>query len=511
MDKYLLGIDIGTTDVKAIIFSLSGQEISCFRYPNRIELPVEGCFEQDMNELWDCVVYILQKLFENSNISPENIIGIGLSGQGEGLWLIDHEGNPIRPAILWNDTRAMDLVSSTDEFFHKKHKKITGSEPGPGGTNFLLKWLSINEPENLKKADCCFYCKDWIAYKLTGNKSVELTDMSTSLLDLESSQISAEMFDILNIPECKKLFPKIINSHDIVGSITADVAKLTGLAVGTPVSAGYIDVVATGIGIGAINDNEVCSILGTSCISEFVSSNFNTFKGNAAYLKHGNANKYYCLIGTMSGTPNIDWILNGLFSDFLQEYGKTPQLFKMIEGPLSKTTVGSQGIVYHPYIRGERAPFLNINARASFFGVTEKSDRWDMLRSVYEGLAYSIKDCFQSYTPSHLFLTGGGSNSKILVQIIADCLGIPVTVSHTKEVGAKGAAISAGIAIGLFTDLTDAVEKFKVSSTTVEPCLENTLIYQEYFVLYKDLQNIYSIAWDQRNSIITKLQLQKGE
>lgn len=506
MEKYLLGIDIGTTDIKAVIFSISGHEIASFRKANHIISEREGYFEQDMNELWGNLLDIIKNLKDISPINFSDIVSIGLSGQGEGCWLIDENGLPIRNAILWNDTRSMPMIDALDSDFLKRYKEITGSiQPTPGGMNFILKWMDKYEHSVLEKATCCFFCKDWVGYKLTGVKATDYTDMSTSLLDLSSNKLSQKMFQMLGIETHKHLIPQILDSNTVRGYITKEIADITGLQESTVVSVGYIDVVATGVGIGAIDNNEVCSILGTSCVSEYVSKTFNTFDGNASYLRHGDKSKYYCLIGTMSGMPNMDWILENIFSDLFLEHGKTRKFYNLIEEGLKDTEVGSQGLIYHPYIRGERSPFLNINAKSSFFGITENTNRWNMLRAVYEGLAYSIKDCFQSYKPSHVFLTGGGTNSPILVQVMADCLGVDVTIEKCKELGAKGAAISAGVAVGLFDNIYEAVQKFKGEYCTISPISENTLIYKEYFNLYKMLQKDYFEAWDYRTSIIKNI------
>ncbi len=506
MEKYLLGIDVGTTDIKAVLFSSLGVEISSFRSSNHITSVQDGYFEQDMNELWKNVLVVLKGLRDTSPVGFEQIIAVGLSAQGEGAWIIDKDGVPVRNAILWNDTRAMDMLDALDEKFLKRYKEITGSQnPTPGAMNFILKWLDRYEPEVLEKADCCFFCKDWIGYKLTGVLATDFSDISTSLLDLSSNTLSREMFEMVDICKHEHLIPQILGSNDKRGHITKEVALETGLPEGIVVSVGYIDVVATGIGVGAVNENEVCSILGTSCVNEYVSTSFNTFDGNASYLKHADVNKHYCLIGTMSGMPNMDWILENIFGDLFREYGKTRKFYDIVEEGLKDTEVGAHGVIYHPYIRGERSPFLNVHARASFFGIAENDDRWNMLRALYEGIAYSIKDCFQSYVPEHLFLTGGGTNSPILVQVIADCINVSVTVPKCKEVGAKGAAISAAIACGLFEDMFEASEKFKGEYVTVEPIKENTLIYNEYFKLYKMLQEGYFKTWDYRASIRKKL------
>lgn len=511
MEKFLLGLDIGTTDIKAVLFNLKGEEIEICRKKNRLLLSSNGRYEQDMDLLWESTCAVIKELLQKTIYPADHIVGIGFSAQGEGCWLVDAAGKPVRSAILWNDVRSAYLIDELDSQFTAAHKRITGSNPGPGGTNFILKWLSINDRQSLDQAKYCFFCKDWIRYKLSGVAAVEKTDMSTSLLDLGTQQLSTEMFDLLGIPEYSSLIPPLLNSHDIAGKISKAAAAATGLAENTPIAAGYIDVVATGMGVGAVYENEVCSIMGTSCVNEYVSKTYNTFEGSAAYLCHGDSKNYFCLIGTMAGTPNIDWINGALFSDVENILGAGEERYNYIDKKIQAIPIGSQGVIYHPYIKtsGERAPFLDINARANFFGVNEHTNRWHLLRAVYEGLAFSMKDCFQSYRPSKIFLTGGGSNSPVLVQIISDCMGVPVCISSSKELGAKGAALGAGIATGIFSRMEEAVAAFQSTTKEFTPNKEHTAFYQEYFELYKELRSQYQNIWKVRKNILEKFNIKE--
>lgn len=509
MKEYLLGLDIGTSDIKAVLFDLNGKEINIARRKNELLLSSNGMYEQDMNVLWGNVCIVIKNIIEIDNEVSKNIIGIGLSAQGEGCWLLDNNGEPVRSAILWNDIRSTSIIENLSEEFIKRHKNITGSVPCMGGMNFILKWLSIYDSENLDKARYAVFCKDWIKYKLTGVISTEITDMSTSMLDLKTKKPSLEMFELLDIQKYSHLTAPLIDSNSAAGFISKETSKITGLKEGIPVASGYIDVVSSCIGSGAIEENEVCSIIGTSCINEYVSSSFNTFQGSASYLCHGDNNHYICLIGTMAGTPNIDWISNGLFSDVHNILGMSRDFYEYIDKKISDIPVGAGGVIYHPYIRtsGERAPFLDVNARAGFFGVDENTTRWHLFRALYEGIAFSIKDCFQNYKPKRIFLSGGGSNSILLDQIVADCMNAPVLISKSKEIAARGAAISAGIASKAFSSLKEAVKSFQTDSIILEPNNSLKNFYDEYFDIYKELRIFYSGTWKKRKEILEKFKL----
>lgn len=507
MDSFVLGLDIGTTEIKAVLFSLDGKEIEISRKKNEIiELP-NGIYEQDMNVLWDNLCIVIRNLI--GKIGDKNIIGIGLSAQGEGCWLVDDKGKPVRTAILWNDARVSSIINDVSKEQVKKYKSITGSLPCPGAMSFIIKWLSINDKKSLDNAKYALFCKDWIRYKLTGEFFIEETDTSTSLLDLEKKEVSSEIFDMLNISEYYRLMPNLINSNSVAGSITKEAAYMTGLKEGISVSAGYIDVISSCIGAGALYENDVCSILGTSCVNEFLSNSFNLLEDSVSYLCYGDGEKYVSIVGNMAGTPNIDWITNTLFSDVENILKNKREFYDFIDEKIKDIPMGSNGVIYHPYIKnsGERAPFLDTNARASFFGINENTTRWDLLKAIYEGIAFSIKDCFQSYIPKKIFLMGGGANSTILAKIISDCMGVPIVISKSKELGAKGAAVSACMATGVFSTLKEALDAFKNETIEIYPNEKNTLFYNEYFQIYKNLRNLYKIEWERKINILNKFKL----
>ncbi|MGL5721401.1 MAG: FGGY-family carbohydrate kinase [Brevinema sp.] len=512
MKKLLLGLDIGTTDIKAVLFDQEGKEIDLVRRKSPVLTPYEGFVEQDMNQLWDNICSLIQELLKKSPTYASQISGIGFSAQGEGCWLVDAKGSPVRTAILWNDIRTANLVDDVDESFKAMHKQITGSFPGPGGTNFILKWLSLHDKESLEKAKYCFFCKDWIRFKLTGVAAVEKTDMSTSLLDLETQTPSKKMFDLLGISQYYSLLPQLLDSYSLAGTISEEASAQTGLSKNTPVAAGYIDVISTMIGAGAVHQDDVCSIIGTSCINGYVSATFNTFSGNSAYLCHGNNKDFLCLIGSMAGTPNIEWGNKSIFFDVDSLLGFGKDKYQFIDQKISEIPVGSGGVIYHPYIKlsGERAPFLDIHARSNFFGISERTTRWHLLRAIYEGIAFSIKDCFQGHPISRIFLAGGGSNSVALAQIVSDCLGVPVNISESTELGAKGAALAAGVSSGLFPSIETGIQSFRNQTKEFTPNLVNTNIYHEFFEIYQGLREIYPPLWKKRKQILEKFQLEEG-
>ncbi|MCY6483413.1 carbohydrate kinase [Clostridium aestuarii] len=507
-EKYLLGIDAGTSNVKAVLFGIDGEEKFISSRKNKIIRKHRTWTEQDMNLLWADLCDAIKEIIENNNIDSDSILGIGITGQGEGCWLIDAQGNPVRNAILWSDGRASNIAEEIkkDKKQSDKIKEITGSYPFQGATSIILKWLKENEPDDLRKAAYCFFCKDWLKYKLTGNISLEITDASTSILDLESKKNSSELMKILDIKEYEYLFADIIKPYELSGTISKDIAKLTGLSEGTPVAAGMMDVVASAVGMGAVKEGDSCTILGTTCCNEVVKSSYKNNTDNAfGFECHAVDNLYLNVIASMAGTPNLDWIINNFFIEekkLAEE--KNKNLYRILEEKIKDIPVGAGGVIYHPYIStgGERAPFSNPNARAQFFGISANSEKYHLLKAVYEGIALSIKDCLQGMNNSgKIYLGGGGAKSFYWAQIISDCTGKEVIISKGNEFAARGAALAAGVEIGIYKDIVNAsLNTLKVKKCFI-PEEKNNKKYEKIYKLYKELREVENNLWNVRKEI----------
>lgn len=507
-ENYLLGIDAGTSNIKAVVFNLKGEELFVEEKNNTIITKHRTWTEQNMNLLWEDFCFVVRNVLINNGINPKSILGVGITGQGEGCWLIDNQGNPVRDAILWSDGRAIDIVESikTDEKMTCKIKGITGSHPFPGATSIILKWLSMHEKETLDKAYGCIFCKDWLRYKLTGNLCLETTDTSTSLLDLITGEISEEILDILGIGEYKFLFKPLSNSCKLVGRVTKEASDLTGLLEGTPVSAGLMDIVAAAVGMAAVEEGDSCTILGTTCCNSVVrKSCYVNGENTSGFECHAIQDLYLNVIASMAGTPNLDWAINTFFQSEKEEAKKIGKdIYKILEESIKDIAPGSGGIIYHPYIStgGERAPFFNPNARAQFFGISSNANKHHILKSIYEGVALSIKDCLQDVeSKGRIYLGGGGGKSYYWAQIIADCTGKEVVIQSGKEYAAKGAALSAGVAMGVYSSISEAALSVLRIKKTFIPNEKNKVMYDKIYKLYRGLREVESHYWNLRSEI----------
>lgn len=506
--KYIMGIDAGTSNIKVVLFDTKGKEV--FSSSRRTVLKIEdNIYEQDMEILWWQICEGIRDIMQNNNINPLNIISIGITGQGEGCWLIDSKGKPVRNAILWCDGRASQIVDEINGIEEKRNKlrKITGSLLFPGATTAIIMWLKKNEVESLKKAKYILYCKDWVRFKLTGDIEMDFTDASTSLLDLSNGNVSDELFEILHIKEYTELIPELSQSCSLAGMITKEAEKSTGLKESTPVVNGMMDISAAAVGMGAVNGGDCCTLIGTTICNEVIRKDYiSSTESTSGYEIHAVDNLYLNVIAPMAGTPNLDWTITNFFEKEKEEaVDKNIDLFKLLEKKLEDIPVGSNGIVYLPYINssGERAPFYNPNASAQFFGLSENADKYSMLKAVYEGIALAIRDCLNDIDDLRkIYLGGGGAKSFYWARIVADCTGKEIIIPKGEEFAAKGAALCAGVYCGVFKDFKDAVEKTSEISITFKPNSDNKKIYDKLYKIYKQLRISNTEAWKLRKEII---------
>ena len=487
--NYLLGVDLGTSRIKAVLFDIQGQSVFSSWRDVRL-YGDESRSEIDMDELWDDVAQTIKDVVVK--MEPGSVIAsAAVSGQGEGLWLIDDNNQPIGPAILWNDSRAEQLVEELvkEPAMNETVRKITGSSLFPGATSVLIRWLEDNNPKQLDRAHKILFCKDWIRFKLTDVVGTDITDMSTSLLDIKKRAPTTELFDLLGIGKRISLVSQSFKPAELVGIITKKASDVTGLPQGMPVAAGAFDVASTAAGCGAFNIGDACVILGTTgcsiVVSDFVEADTTARSGTEIHVM---PSRIITVSATMAATPNIDWIYALLHKD---------RNFADIEVELRSVPAGCDGLIYHPYISssGERAPFYSPGARAQFTGINETTTPLAMTRAVYEGVALSIKDCLKDHKPERLFLAGGGARSPFWAEIIANCIGLPILISNEEELCARGSALMAGTAAGIYRDLEHAISQIS-KPDLIDPDPDQMIIYDELYLKYAQIIKAMMPLWN---------------
>ncbi|MEM7125108.1 MAG: FGGY-family carbohydrate kinase [Chloroflexota bacterium] len=505
-NQMLLGLDIGTSLIKAVIFDLYGKELGQGTAKVDVESPHPGWQEQNMDAVWEGADAAIQGALCESGVEPAEIAAVGTAGQGDGLWMIDAAGNPVGPALLWNDGRAAEVIAEWEaDGSLSALYAVGGTVLWPGAQAALLAWMRCHEPQKLAQAATIFCCKDWVSYKLTGVRSTDETDGSIPFMGMVARAYDESQMSLLGLAELRSKLPHAHHSDQVIGHVTREAAVATGLAAGTPVIAGLLDVAASAIGVGAIDAGQSFTLIGTTALNAIVLDEPNLVPADiGATVCHGLPQRWMRVLAAMSGTPNLDWYIAELSR--AAEVTTSGEVFVEMEAVMSSVPVGSGGVIFHPYLSGERAPFLDTSARAGFFGIGAETTQAHLTRAVYEGIALSIRDCFERIGGgvSQIRLAGGGSNSEAWRQMLADVTNCTMEIPAGSELGALGAAITAGVGIGLFDSYQSAVNQCVRIEQSYHPNPTNVAKYTEIYQLYRMLIEQLTPFWHQRQAMLAR-------
>jgi sugar (pentulose or hexulose) kinase len=506
-DQYLLGLDIGTSLIKTVIFDLTGAEVGLGTQKVKVDSPQPGWFQQDMDAVWQGAAVSMREAIAAAGIDPAKIAVVGPTGQGDGAWMIDAACQPVGPAPLWNDGRAGEIINRWEEVgILSELFKQGGTVLWPGAQAAILAWLRQNDPDAFDRIDTVFCCKDWIKFKLTGQICTDETDGSIPFMSMATRQYDDGQLALLQMDDVKTKLPPVKMAHEVMGYITAEAAAETGLMAGTPVVAGLLDVAANAVGIGAINAGQSFTLLGTTALNAIILDEPILDPVDVgATVCHGLPGRWMRVLGAMAGTPNLDWYLANMGEIFQVEAdNQSVDVYTLLEKAVSETPVGAGGVIFHPYLQGERAPFLNPAARAGFFGVSAETTRRHLARAVYEGVAFSIRDCFESIEPGvqEVMLAGGGANSPTWCQILADATGCTMVVPAGTQLGTLGAALVGAVGVGLFENLDQAVERCVKIDRTYTPNPNNCQKYDALYQLYRHLIEPMASFWAARQKLL---------
>jgi len=509
--EYIIGIDIGTSGCKAIIVDNAGRVVASSVLEYALHTPKPGWAEQDPLDWWNAAIRTISDVIKKSKVRAQHIKAIGLSGQMHGLVALDKDGNVIRPAFLWNDQRTIkqcaEIINAVGG--EKQLLNYTNNSMLPGYTGGKILWLKQEEPQNYRKAMMFLNPKDYIRFKLTGRKATEVSDASgTGLFDVRSRTWNKDLLKILEIP--LKLLPECYESPEITGYITKEVSDLTGLVRGTAVAGGGGDAVIQTTGTGLINEGILGLTVGTAGI---VAMGLNSFKFNSTgklqVFCNNAPNKWHIMGVTLAAGGSFQWFKNTLCRYVVaQSINNGVDVYSLIDKEvMDNSTAGSKGLIFLPYMIGERCPYPDPNARGTFIGLTLRHNFEDIARSVMEGVTYSLRQVYElilgmdaNLAVREIRVSGGGSNSILWKQIIADIFQLPVmTVSGSKEGGAYGAALVAGTGCGIWPTIEDATNCMAIE-TEVYPDIHNKKYYNELFEIYKQLYPALKNSFDSLSS-----------
>lgn len=497
--RYLLGIDKGTSVIKAVVFDEAGKTCGVGKQRVQVLAPQSGWHEEDPEATWALCITVIGHALKAANINGADISAIGIAGHMGGAWLIDGKGFPVRNAICWPDSRAqaeqveMERAGSLDEVF-----AISGNGLMPGITAMLLGWLAKFEPDVVERTQSVLCAKDYLRYRLTGIIATDPSDVSFVPGDIDARTHSKRVLKVCGASAWTDKMPEILPSDAICGTITADAAAATGLAKGTPVITGLGDACANAIGVGAVAPGAALTVLGTSCLNSQVTSAADRAPKGVGFLFAMPLDRYLRILPNTSGTIAFDW--------FLDRFGAPTDTngavdFVALEKAAAGVPRGAGGVVLIPYVNGSGvlAPFFDTLARGSFFGVGSHTSYDHLLRAVYESLCFATRDCFaaMSSPPTSLVLTGGGSKSRFWPQMFADICRLPIEIAEVEESGALGVALLAGVAVGIWPDLKTAVMATAHIAARFEPDPVASDDYDGWFELYqmtRDVYRSYSVA-----------------
>jgi len=509
--RLLIGVDAGTSVVKAVVFDTCGNEKASHESPVRLCRPEPLWIEQDMEQLFETVKLCLGKVADQLGDERQEIVGLGITSTGDGTWIIDQAGDPVRGGILWCDGRARKVVERLHaQGIAQRAFDICGTSVFTGSQASQLLWLRENEPESLERAHVIFHAKDWLFYKLTGIISSDETDESLTMLSMATRQYDLDLFRIFGIEELYPKFPPVKPTAENVETVLPEVAAELNLPKGIRVGSGPMDVAACALGTGAIEHGQASSVLGTAGIHQIIMQEpILEPRMVGMTLCHGVKGRWMRMLAAMTATPNLDWFLRELGTSLTLEARESARgLYEHLDAVVEAVPAGSEGVIFHPYLfpGGERGPFVKPTARASFTGLNLNHSSKHLLRSVYEGVAFATLDCYRNMpiVPQLVFLSGGGAKSRAWCQIVADCLGKPVSVADGSQFGAKGAAINVGIAVGTYKDARDAVAHSVRTARVHEPNTANTRLYHQLYEVYRQTAERQMDLWDRRAEIIDR-------
>lgn len=491
---YYLGIDIGTSGTKTVLFDLHGAAIASSTEEYPLYQPQNGYAEQMPQDWADAVLHTITDVMKKSGVEKEAVKGIGLSGQMHGLVMLDAQCNVIRPAIIWCDQRtAAECDEITERVGAEQLISITANPALTGFTASKILWVRSHEPENYKKCAHILLPKDYIRYILTGEFATEVSDASgMQLLDIPNRCWSDTVLRKLKID--KALLAKVYESPEITGYVTAGIAARTGLSAGTPVVGGAGDNAAAAIGTGTAEDGKAFTTIGTSGVVYAHSSRISIDpKGRVHTFCCAVPNCWHIMGVTQGAGLSLKWFRDR-FCDAEKQTAKSMGVdeYMLMDKAAAKSPVGANRLLYLPYLMGERTPHLDPNARGVFFGLSAMHEKRDLLRAVMEGVSYSLRDCLEVFremgvSVRDMSVCGGGGASPLWRQMLADLYNCPIYTVDSKEGPALGAAILAMVGTGAYPSVPEACRELIRTKQNCIPDIENVPVYERYYRLYRRL------------------------
>ena len=499
--KYLMGIDCGGTLVKAGIYDVEGNEAALSQRPFENLTPAPGWNERDGNAFREAVFDVIADAVKKSGVNTADILSISFSGQGNGLYLTDDEGNFTRNPILSSDNRARDIIKKwiSSGLIARVFRPHTFQDIWAAQVISLLAWVSQNEPETMAKTKHVLSAKDYIRHMLAGVFCGELTESSGwSCMDVKTGEYVPEIFESVGLMEYMPLMPKAIQSTDIAGAVTKEAAARTGLCAGTPVSGGMFDITACPLGTGILDNTKLSIVIGSWGMNQYIDKQpARDLFMTSRYILPG----YYLLSeGSATSAANLEWFIDRFMrQEKAEAKAAGKNIYQTVNEMVSGIDTHDCPIIFLPFLFTSNA---NIDAKSVFVGLLAAHTKAHMLRAVYEGIAfchkYHLERLYKNRARENfdaVRISGGGTRSSVWVQMFADIIGLPMEVPAAEELGVVGAAMCAGMAVGQYKNANEAAEKFVKVKAAVHPDSELVPYYEQKYQLYKKVLASLDGAW----------------
>lgn len=490
----LLGLDIGTSGVKALLIDDSGKTLASATAEYPLSTPHPNWAEQEPSDWWKGTVEVIRNILARSGVRAADIRGIGLSGQMHSLVLLDKQNQVLRPSILWCDTRTdRECVQITEQIGREKLRNLVSNPALEGFTLPKIIWVRNHEPEVYRKIHTFLLPKDYIRFLLTGEIAMEVSDAAGTLMfDVSHRTWSVELVKALNIPP--EWLPPVFESIDVCGRVTRAIEQLTGLKEGTPVVGGGADNPCGAVGTGVVKQGRVLASIGTSGVVFAFSDQVRVEPGMKVHtFCHSVPGAWYLMGVVLMAGGALRWYRD-TFAQEEMALARTAgrDVYDILTEGASAVAPGSEGLFFLPYLAGERTPHQSASARGAFIGATIRHTRKHFTRAVLEGITFGMKDSLAimeglGVDIQQIRLTGGGAKSAFWRRLQANVYGREVALVNASEGPAFGAALLAGAGTKVYSNLVDAVENAVKVTETVSPEKDEVERYAGLFSIYQEL------------------------
>jgi L-xylulokinase len=479
-----LGLDCGGTLIKAGIYDDAGRECAVARRKLETISPHEGWLERDMHELWRSAATVIREALAHSGLPASAISGVGISAQGKGLYLLDHERRVLRNGMLSSDQRALDIVRAWQrDGIAELLYRSTLQTLWTGHPVSLLRWLKLNDSRSYERIGHVLMAHDYLRFCLTGEIACEETNISESnLYSMRHGDYDASLAETLGIGEIVERLPRMIGSSEVAGEITQEAAALTGLAVGTPVVGGLFDVVSTALCAGVVDASRLNAVMGTWSVTTGVVDSIQSAPGvQLVHGRHAEHGQYIIHAASPTSAANLEWVTTC--------FGAGASGYAHINDAIGGLPKATSSLLFLPFLFGSNA---GLGMKGAFYGMQALHGSAHMLQAVYEGVVFShyqhllrMQRCFTDVAA--LRVTGGPARSPVWMQMLADISGLPLELPAVEETGCLGAAMAASVGLGLHPDFKHAIAALDTPLRHVDPDPAARAPYLEKYERYQAL------------------------